>query len=71
MAKKASSPRDSGKEAPSCIAFDCTIRVYPERSAPPVCFLVYGAWHLKVMPLSLHYVYKVSSICLKARLSLL
>jgi hypothetical protein len=54
--RKASGPKDSGKEAPSCIAFDL------------FCSLVYSTWHLKVMPLSVYNVCKVSFIYLKAHL---
>jgi len=62
VARNASSPRDRGKEASSCIALDRTIRVRPDRSAPLFCSSVYGARHSKVMPLSAHHIYKVSPI---------
>ena len=67
-ARNASSPRDGGKEASSCIALDRTIRVRPDRSALLFCSSVYGAQHSKVIPSSAHYIYKVSPIYLKARL---
>ena len=67
VVRNASSPRDGGKEASSCIALDRTIRVRLDYSALLFCSLVYGAQHLKVIPSSAHYIYKVSPICLKAR----
>ena len=69
VVRKASGPRDGGKEASSCIALDRTIRVRPDRSTLLFCSLVYGARHLKVIPSSAHHICKVSPICLKARLS--
>ena len=62
--RKASSPKNGGKEAFNCIALNHSISVYLDYSALLFCSLIYGAWHLKVMPLSVHYVSKVSSICL-------
>ena len=69
VVRKASGPRDRGKEASSYIALNRTVRVRPDRSAPPFCSSVYGARHLKVMPSSAHYVCRVSPIYLKAYLS--
>ena len=40
--KKAYSPKDGGKEAFSCIAFDYSISIYLDYSTPPFCFLVYS-----------------------------
>jgi len=71
VARNASSPRDGGKEASSCIALDRSIRVRPDRLAPPFCSSVYGARHLKVMPLSAHYVYSISLVCPNIHLLLL
>jgi hypothetical protein len=66
--RKASGPKDSGKEAPSCIAFDRSINVYLDCFTLLFCSLVYSTWHLKVMPLSVYNVCKVSFIYLKAHL---
>ena len=68
-ARKASSPRDGGKEASSCIALDRSIRVRPDRSAPPFYSSVYGARHSKVIPSSAHHICKVSPVYPKARSS--
>ena len=65
-ARNASSPRDGGKEASSCIALDRSIRVRLDRSTLLFCSLVYRARYLKVIPLSAHYIYRVSPIYLKA-----
>jgi len=67
----ASGPKDGGKEASSCIALDYSIRVYLDRLAPLFYSSVYGARHLKVIPLSAYYIYRVSPIYLKARSLLL
>jgi hypothetical protein len=69
VVRKASGPRDGGKDASSCIALDRSIRVRPDCSALPFCSLVYGARHSKVTPSSAYYVCKVSSVCLNARSS--
>ena len=66
VVRNALGPRDGGKEASSCIALNRSIRVHLDRLAPLFCSSVYGARHLKVMPLSAHYVYRVSPICPKA-----
>ena len=66
VVRKASSPRDGGKEASSCIALDRTIRVHLDRSALLFYSLVYRARHLKVIPSSTHHIWKVSPICPKA-----
>ena len=66
VVRNASSPRDGGKEASSCIALDRSIRVRLNRSTLLFYSLVYSARYLKVMPLSAHYICKVSPVYLKA-----
>ena len=68
VVRNASSPRDGGKEASSCIALDRSIRVRPDYSTSLFYSLVYVTRHLKVIPLSTHHIYKVSPVYLKARL---
>ena len=67
VARNASSPRDSSKEASSCIALDRSIRVRPDRSTLLFYSLVYGTRYSKEMPSSTYHIYKVSPIYLKAR----
>ena len=50
------------------MALDRSIRVYPDRSTLSFYSLVHSAQYLKVVPLSTHYIYKVSPIYLKAYL---
>jgi hypothetical protein len=69
VVRKASSPKNGGKEAPNYIALNCSISVRPDYFTPPFYSSVYSTWHLKIMPLSAYNIYKVSSICLKAHSS--
>ena len=71
IVRKASSPKDGGKEASTYIDLNRSIRVLLDRSAILFCSSVYGARHLKVMPLSAYYVSRVSSVCLNTCLLLL
>ena len=68
-ARNALGPRDGGKEASSCIALDRSIRVCLDHSIIPFYSLVYSTRHLKVIPLSTYYIYKVSPVYLKAHSS--
>ena len=54
MAKNASSPKNSSKEAPSCIALNYSIKVCPDHSTLLFYSLVYSTQYLKGMPLFVH-----------------
>ena len=65
-ARKASGPKDGNKEASSYITLNYSISIHLDHSTLPFCSSVYGTRHLKVMPLSVYYICRVSSIYLKA-----